>query len=190
MNADSPLSSPTHRPPPSALTTLPQILSALSSLESEESELSSSLSALLANQEPILNSLARLQTLLPQIGELQADASTLSHKVSATARTAERVGGRVRTLDEEMRRVREASDRVQQVIELKVRPPLVCPQIPHTFYMLVILVRPPVVYRRAGLGVGNATLCSGHGRPRACYQRRFCGDRRGKIGSSPALSSY
>jgi hypothetical protein len=31
------------------------------------------------------------------------------------------VGGRVRTLDEEMRRVREASDRLQQVMELKVR---------------------------------------------------------------------
>ena len=61
------------RPPPSTLTTLPQVLSAL------------------------------------------------SRKVSVTARTAERVGGRVRTLDEEMRRVREASDRVQQVMELKVR---------------------------------------------------------------------
>ena len=121
MNGDSPLTSPTHRPPPSTLTTLPQILSALSSLQSEEAELSNSLSALLADQEPILDSLARLQTLLPRIDELHADASTLSHKVSATARTAERVGGRVRTLDEEMRRVREASDRVQQVIELKVR---------------------------------------------------------------------
>ncbi|KAI9456239.1 COG4-domain-containing protein [Lactarius psammicola] len=121
MCFDSPLT-PLTRPPRSTLTTLPQILSALSSLESEEAELSSSLSALLANQEPIIHSLTRLQTLLPQIGELHADASTLSHKVSATARTAERVGGRVRALDEEMRRVREASDRVQQVIELKARP--------------------------------------------------------------------
>ncbi|KAH9001665.1 COG4-domain-containing protein [Lactarius akahatsu] len=119
MNADPPLTLPTHRPPPSTLTTLPEILSALSSLESEEVELSSSLSALLAHQEPILDSLARLQTLLPQIDRLHVDASALSHEVSATARTAERVGGRVRTLDEEMRRVREASDRVQQVIELK-----------------------------------------------------------------------
>jgi chromosome segregation ATPase len=134
MNADSP---PTHRPPPSTLTTLPQILSALSSLQSEEADLSNSLSALLADQEPILDSLARLQTLLPRIDELNVDASTLSHKVSATARTAERVGGRVRALDEEMRRAREASDRVQQVIELKVRPPpLVFPQIPpHTSFL-------------------------------------------------------
>ncbi len=114
MSADSP------RPPPSTLITLPQILSALSSLESEEAELSNSLSALLADQEPILDSLTRLQTLLPRIEELHVDAFTLSNKVSATARTAERVGGRVRALDEEMRRVREANDRIQQVIELKV----------------------------------------------------------------------
>ena len=109
------------RPSPLTLTTLPQVLSALSSLESEEAELSNSLSALLRDQEPIQNSLARLQSLLPRIDELHTEASALSGKVSVTARTAERVGGRVRTLDEEMRRVREASDRLQQVMELKVR---------------------------------------------------------------------
>jgi conserved oligomeric Golgi complex subunit 4 len=118
--AESPLTSLTQRPPPSTLTTLPQILSALSLLESEEAEVSNSLSALLTNQEPILNSLSRLQSILPHVDELYTEASMLEHKVSATARTAERVGGRVRTLDEEMRRVREASDRVQQVMELKV----------------------------------------------------------------------
>ena len=116
------------RPSPLTLTTLPQVLSALSSLESEETELSNSLSALLCDQEPIQNALARLQSLLPRVDELHAEASALSRKVSVTARTAERVGGRVRTLDEEMRRVREASDRLQQVMELKVRMYIrVCP---------------------------------------------------------------
>ena len=119
--AEAPPTPPTQRPAPSTLTTLPQVLSALSSLESEEAELSTSLSTLLADQRPILASLARLQSLLPRIDELHAEAFALSHKVSVTARTAERVGGRVRTLDEEMRRVREAGDRVQQVMELKVR---------------------------------------------------------------------
>jgi conserved oligomeric Golgi complex subunit 4 len=118
--AESPLTPLTQRPPPSTLTTLPQILSALSSLESEEAEVSNSLSVLLTDQEPILNSLVRLQSLLPHVDDLYAEASMLSRKVSTTARTAERVGGRVRTLDEEMHRVREASDRVQQVMELKV----------------------------------------------------------------------
>ncbi|EIM90524.1 COG4-domain-containing protein [Stereum hirsutum FP-91666 SS1] len=109
----------TPRPSPASLTTLPQILSALSSLQSEESELSDSLSQLLSSQEPILDSLARVQALAPRIDDLYSEASLLSDKVSATARTAERVGGRVRTLDEEMRRVREANERVGQVMELK-----------------------------------------------------------------------
>ncbi|KAI9510394.1 COG4-domain-containing protein [Russula earlei] len=99
-------------PPPRSL--------ALSRLISEEAELSNSLSALIADQEPVLASLARLRSLLPRVDELHAEASALTRKVSVTARTAERIGGRVRTLDEEMRRVREAGDRVQQVMELKV----------------------------------------------------------------------
>ncbi|KAI0050041.1 COG4-domain-containing protein [Auriscalpium vulgare] len=117
--ADAPSSPTSVRPPPSALTTLPQILSALSSLESEEADLSNSLSALLADQQPILHSLARLQSIVPRLDELHSDAYLLSDRVTATARTADRVGGRVRALDEEMRRVREASDRVGQVMELK-----------------------------------------------------------------------
>ncbi|KAI0317766.1 COG4-domain-containing protein [Amylostereum chailletii] len=107
------------RPPPSQLTSLSQILSALSSLESEEADVSNSLSGLLSSHEPILASLRRLQTLFPGLDELHSEASHLSDKVSVTARTAARVGGRVRTLDEEMRRVREANERVAQVMELK-----------------------------------------------------------------------
>ncbi|KZT28621.1 COG4-domain-containing protein [Neolentinus lepideus HHB14362 ss-1] len=103
----------------SSLSTLPEILSALSSLESEESELSNSLSELLQAREPIISSLSRLESLLPQLDGLHEDARLLSDKVGATAQTAERVGGRVRSLDEEMRRIRLASDRVGQVLELK-----------------------------------------------------------------------
>jgi len=64
--------------------------------------------------------LQRLQSLVPQLDEIQADASILTKKVSNTAKTAERVGSRVRSLDEEMRRVREAEDRVGLVMDLKV----------------------------------------------------------------------
>lgn len=76
-------------------------------------------SALLAAQDPILASLARLQSLVPHLEELSSEAHLFSQKVSVTARTAARVGGRVRTLDEEMHRVREASERVGQVMDLK-----------------------------------------------------------------------
>ena len=110
------------RPSPDSLTTLPEILSSLSLLESEEAELSSTLQELLANRDPVVSSLSRLHNLLPQLDELRTDAYLLSRKVSITAETADRIGGSVRALDEEMRRVREASDRVAQVMDLKVCP--------------------------------------------------------------------
>lgn len=110
----------TLRPSPRSLTTLPDILSSLSSLQAEEAELSTSLTNLLSSQDPILASLARLRAIGPHLDELRLDASLLSDTVSSTAKTAERIGGRVRILDEEMKRIREASERVGQVMELKV----------------------------------------------------------------------
>ena len=112
--------STSQRPDPRTLTTLPEILASLSALESEEAELSTSLSELLSDREPIVNSLTRIQSLVPRLNELYNEATLLSGTVTATAKTADRVGGRVRSLDEEMRRVREAGERVGQVMELKV----------------------------------------------------------------------
>jgi hypothetical protein len=48
------------------------------------------------------------------------DAKLLHANVERTAKTAESVGGKVKALDEEMRRVREASERVAMAMELKV----------------------------------------------------------------------
>lgn len=110
---------PRSRPKPSTLTSLSDILSALSQLEAEESALSSELSALLTSRQPIVDALARVQTLSAPLESLGKDAGALAAKVAITAQTAERVGGRVRSLDEEMRRVREAGDRVGMVVELK-----------------------------------------------------------------------
>ncbi|KAK0210472.1 COG4 transport protein-domain-containing protein [Desarmillaria ectypa] len=107
------------RPDPRLLTNLTDILSALSSIQSEEAELSNSLTDLLSDRAPILSSLSRLRSVVPQLNDLNEDALLLSEKVVTTAQTAERVGGRVRSLDEEMHRIREAGDRVGQVIELK-----------------------------------------------------------------------
>ncbi|KDQ12274.1 hypothetical protein BOTBODRAFT_176521 [Botryobasidium botryosum FD-172 SS1] len=101
------------------LTTLPELLRSLSELQSLESALSESLGALLASHEPIDAAVLRLNALSSHIDELHLDASLLSNKVQLTAKTAERVGGRVRTLDEEMRRVKEAGERVGLVMELK-----------------------------------------------------------------------
>jgi len=113
-------SSLTYRKDPRTLTNLSEILSCLSSFQYEEAELSDSLSQLIKDRGPVVSSLNRLQSLNATFNELQVDANLLSSKVSNTAKTAERVGSKVRSLDEEMGRVREAGDRVGQVMELKV----------------------------------------------------------------------
>jgi hypothetical protein len=159
-----PAEAPT-RPSPDSLTTLPEILSSLSLLESEEADLSSNLQELLANRDPVVSSLSRLHNLLPQLDELRTDAYVLTRKVSVTAETADRIGGSVRALDEEMRRVREASDRVAQVMDLKVYLPssdaIVMQRI---FTAHVVIARcPPICYRLSGLGVCYAPLLAGYG---------------------------
>ena len=78
------------------------------------------LTELLSAREPIVASLSRLESLVPHLDELHLQASLLSEKVSSTAQTADRVGGKVRSLGEEMRRVRKFAERVGQVMELKV----------------------------------------------------------------------
>lgn len=122
------LPSKSTRRDPRTLTTLPDILSCLSALQSEEAEVSGSLTELLNAREPILVSLDRLRSLLPELDSLQNEAQTFKGKVSRTATTADRIGSKVRSLDDEMSRVKEAGDRVNQVIELKVCPlPPFCP---------------------------------------------------------------
>ncbi|KAH9857731.1 COG4-domain-containing protein [Lenzites betulinus] len=101
------------------LATLPDILARLSAIQSDESELSAALADILSAHEPVAASLNTLKSLAPQLDSLAAEALFLDQTVSITARTAQDVGGRVQALDEEMRRVREASERVSQVIELK-----------------------------------------------------------------------
>ena len=148
------------RPSPDSLTTLPEILSSLSLLESEEAELSSTLQELLANRDPVVSSLSRLHNLLPQLDELRTDAYLLTRKVSVTAETADRIGGSVRTLDEEMKRVREASDRVAQVMDLKVCPltwvSLQRENIHRQFSRLSLLCDPPLTPKIGNLLHGIA----------------------------------
>jgi hypothetical protein len=102
------------------ITSLPALLSSLSSLQAADASVSASLASLVSSEHKIAASLARLRALTPSIDELRFDATLLLNKVSTTAQTADRVGGRVKALDEEMRRIREAVETVAQVVELKV----------------------------------------------------------------------
>lgn len=105
---------------PRKLTNLNEILSCLSWYQSEETTLSNSLASLLSDRASIADSLRRLEALVPHLDGLCLESLQLSEKVSSTAKTADRVGGRVRTLDREMSRVSQAAERVGQVMELKV----------------------------------------------------------------------
>lgn len=162
------------RPPPHTLTNVAEILSSLSSLESEEAELSTSLQELLASRDPIINSLSRLQDLLPQLDDLRVESYLLTQKVSVTAETAERVGGRVRALDEEMHRVREASDRVAQVMDLKVRGQRLNKRLHLRLTHLVFFNGVTICDRVSRLGVCYASLCKGNGSATRRCRWRIC----------------
>ena len=105
---------------PRTTSNLPEILSCLSALQTEEAELSNSLTELLNARDPIIKSLDRLHSLGTHLHGLRLDTTLLLNKVSQTAQTAERVGGQVRSLDDEMGRIREAGEHIGQVMELKV----------------------------------------------------------------------
>jgi conserved oligomeric Golgi complex subunit 4 len=113
-------SAPSTRPPISSLSSESAIRAALGALDADSSALDAELSALLSARAPLDNAAARVRALSPTLAALRTEAIGLRETVGATARTAERVGGRVRDLDEQMHRVREAAERVNQVIDLKV----------------------------------------------------------------------
>jgi predicted nucleic acid-binding Zn-ribbon protein len=112
---DAPAVGSTH-----TLKTLPEVLAALSAVQSKETALAASLSALLEAREPLQSSLARLAALTQTVQGLKDESGSIANKVGLTAQTAERVRGKVQALDEEMKRVREAGERVAQVMDLKV----------------------------------------------------------------------
>ena len=106
-------------PPASSLRTTAELTTALGALQSAEAQVTASLATLLASSNPINVALQRLNSLTPKLEQIGSDALVLHGNVERTAQTADRVGSRVKALDEEMRRVREASERVSMVMELK-----------------------------------------------------------------------
>jgi hypothetical protein len=114
--------SPTETQPrksPKELSTLTEVKAALDSIHVQEASISASLASLLAQQEPIVQSLDGIAGLIPQFGKLNEDAVSLSSKVGSTAKTAQRISNRVSSLDEEMKRIKDSLERVSQVMELK-----------------------------------------------------------------------
>ena len=131
---------------PRKLTNLNEILSCLSWYQSEEATLSNSLAGLLSDRASIADSLRRLEALVPHLDDLCLESLHLARKVSSTATTADRVGGRVRALDREMSRVSQAAERVGQVMELKV---ILCMRYANSFFGLHYSSLPFLNYKLA-----------------------------------------
>lgn len=140
---------------PRQLTNLAEILSCLSSYQSREAELSSSLAELVSNRDSVAESLRLLQSLAPQLDDLHNESTQLVAKVSSTARTALRVGGRVKSLDEEMSRVSQAVERVGHVMDLKVRWLLYTILQQRSDSAAVFARAATSMHREPGLGISN-----------------------------------
>ena len=128
---------------PRSITSPDQIAAQLAVLSKRESELSIALNNLVSDRSSIENALSHLEELGTDIHQISLDVDGpsmpglglhngldmygdtveggLVERVRRVWETSERVGGKVRRLDEEVGRVREATDIVTEVLELKVR---------------------------------------------------------------------
>jgi len=97
-----------------------EVRAALSSLHARESAIAARLSALLAAQQDVSRSLARLDNLRAGLGAQVIAARGVGNAMLAgAADTAAHLSGRVRALDLEKRRVEDTLRVVEQVAELK-----------------------------------------------------------------------
>ena len=124
---------------PRSITSPEQIAAQLALLAKRESDLALSLNQLVSDRSSIEGALSQLQELGEDVyrlslqvdgpapvnglgikGEDPFDEGGLVQRIKRVWDTSERVGGKVRRLDEEVGRVREATDIVTEVLELKV----------------------------------------------------------------------
>ncbi|CED83209.1 Golgi transport complex COD1 protein [Phaffia rhodozyma] len=117
------------------------LLPHLATLQTLESTLSQDLHALLSDRTTIDSAHTNIKKLLPRIEQVEAEVGSDEHgdgtsrggqlgrsaekkegllkRIGVVNEIAERVGGKVRGLDLELKRVREAVDRLNEVMELK-----------------------------------------------------------------------
>ncbi|KDE05958.1 hypothetical protein MVLG_03644 [Microbotryum lychnidis-dioicae p1A1 Lamole] len=103
----------------STLTSRSLIEQHLAELTRHESSLDDQLVQLISAKQPLQSQLDRLGSLKEVVHGIQGEASHLCRQVAQVATTAERVGGKVRVLDQEQSRVKEAIEYVQAVQDLK-----------------------------------------------------------------------
>lgn len=85
----------------SSLTSRAAILERLASLEAQEAALDNQLTNLISSRTRLDTQLSSLERLRDAVSAIQGEAMHMAREVGAVAETAERVGGKVRVLDEE-----------------------------------------------------------------------------------------
>jgi hypothetical protein len=186
---------------PRSITSPEQITAQLALLAKREAELSAALNALVSDRSSIENAISHLQDLGEDIHALSLDVDRvgpstalglqnghapdelnfgdeggLVERVRRVWETSERVGGKVRRLDEEVGRVREATDIVTEVLELKVS----CSS---TFGRLTPerAAELDLGYRKERLGKRRESLQKSYGYSEGCHTGWIRWDRRGQL---------
>lgn len=90
---------------PASLLTRQDIERHLSSLTAQESELDARLAGLISSRARLSSHLKALESLRPVVSGIQGESAHMAAEIGAVAETAERVGAKVRGLDEEQVRI-------------------------------------------------------------------------------------
>ncbi|GJN87255.1 hypothetical protein Rhopal_000203-T1 [Rhodotorula paludigena] len=111
-------------PPPASgsdeqLVTRDDVERHLSELTAHESSLDARLTALISSRTRLAAQLRALESLREVVGGIQGEAEHTAGEIAAVAETAERVGAKVRGLDQEQSRVKECIEMIQAVQDLK-----------------------------------------------------------------------
>ncbi|KAG0655450.1 hypothetical protein C6P46_000992, partial [Rhodotorula mucilaginosa] len=104
---------------PAALATRQDIEQNLAMLSAKESDLDEQLANLIQSRGRLTSQLRALENLRQVVRGISDEAGHMANEVAVVAETADRVGAKVRGLDEEQSRVKECIDMVQAVQDLK-----------------------------------------------------------------------
>ncbi|KAI8073144.1 hypothetical protein BC940DRAFT_232621 [Gongronella butleri] len=101
------------------LTDINDIRHCLRLLDQEETNVDHALDQLLSQQDTLQAVLASLDILRPQLAELQDDSTQMMETIQSTAKLAINISDKVRQLDKEQTRTRQAISYVDDVQELR-----------------------------------------------------------------------
>ncbi|KAI8097537.1 uncharacterized protein BX664DRAFT_259061 [Halteromyces radiatus] len=101
------------------LTNIDDIRECLRLLDEEETRIDQALDKQLADKLELQNVLGTLDILRPQLGHLKTDSTSMMETISNTAKLATNICDKVRQIDKEQSRTRQAISYVEDVQELK-----------------------------------------------------------------------